>query len=203
MNTFKDGLEVEKQWQATADELYNTIYPDYSIYRPTWKEDREAQAADVDVILTNTKHREDQWLISEKFRSHSWDDLLIELYDDYDKGTKGWGRKSLANEIMFYFGNGMDSYVRSIPAVCIRFLAEHILTDRKEYIAELAKSGKVYNEMTWLGFETPVLFVPTFGTNKKILWRSCCVAISDEIFKYLRMNIKEYKLKDYAIFRKG
>jgi hypothetical protein len=193
MNTFNEGLKYERTWWPRADALYKELFPNKVIYRPDWNNGGNLQRHDVDVVLRNPTGWPGEWMISEKFRSQPWDDLLVELYSDYDKKKPGWGTDSVAHEHFFFFEDGEDSYVRIVPTVNLRHAANYILRQLGREIED-ASQKTTSTTLKLDGHDIKVVFVPTFGPDKKILWRGCCVAITDEILDYLNIEVKTIKL---------
>lgn len=212
-STFSGALAYERSCQPLADSFLKSKYPDKRIYRPDYYKsgyDKELQLADVDVIVSNKEGWPNEWYISEKFRSKSWPDVLIELYSDYDKKVEGWAPKSIAHEHYFYYSdvhetkNGIrdDSFLRIVPTWAIKRAAKEFKLFLDPIIKDMYLSGVKHRICEIMGYQVIVILNNTYGSDMEVLYFSASAAIDIQYFKDIKANITEINTKDYAVDRK-
>lgn len=199
--TFKDCLEYERSQQELADTFLKQVYSGNTIYRPLWSDPtgRELQKADIDVVLRHTDPNTNwpmEWTISEKFRNGTWpSDLYIELYSDFKKKHKGWGRYSQAKEYHMYYKDGDNVSVRVVPVWGVKKLCKEIKWLYDPILKTMDEQKQNHCEYLYKGETIILRFDPTYGGGSDIpLWKNAAVIIPLDVFKYINCKITQYNL---------
>ena len=191
IRSWGQALAYEKSQQALADILYKEIWPNKIIRRPDFcanKHDRELQEADVDVVVTNKEGGQNPWYISEKFRTQPYNDILIELWADYEHNKPGWAELSIAHEHYFYH-NSKTPFVRIVPTWAIKKMARRFKEEFGAVIAEMYKAGDRARTITLGSSEIILRFIPT-KKKGRVLYNGVCAIIPLEVLGYFNANEK-------------
>ncbi len=196
--TFSACLGIEKDGQALADQLYQQLYPERTIFRPDYHKkgyEQDLQKNDVDVVLRGTLP--DGWphehMISEKFRSQLYYDEMIELYEDYENQKTGWALNCIAHEYYMFHKhpkNEFDPYVIIVPKWAVKKLARMASEQFNYFMSQM--SDKRWVKVKFMGEPTVMIAMPTYGGPNRILWTNRCIAIPHTYFKYINAPIKRY-----------
>lgn len=219
--TLKSALEYEKSCQPRADLFYTNRYPGQTIYRPDWETGKTYQKMDIDVIVRSTA--ENGWplelKISEKFRTQPWPDILIEVYDDFEKRTPGWSKETAADWHFFFHEHKWietkriklnptlndvesiesveiphdESFVRLVPTWAIRKMWA-ICNDLFEETFEDMLKNKVHHRETAIGNDDITLMLVPTKVNGKTAYLTACACVPPETFKQL-LNCEIEELK--------
>lgn len=100
IHSFRESLRYERDSAARADRFYRACLHATEVerYNRDTSEDLEMQHRDIDVRI-----RVDgvDLFVSEKFRKHRWNDLLIELYSKYPT-VRGWTETGSADLLVYF-----------------------------------------------------------------------------------------------------
>lgn len=210
----ESALGYEKSCQPRADLFYNNRYPGQHIFRPDWETHESLQKADIDVIIRSTTDSgwPQELKISEKFRTQPWDDVCIEIYEDFDDRRPGWGNKTAADWHFFFHehkwtttkrvpnGDGTniivgedhdESFVRMVPTWAIRKMWAISKDLFAKTFADMRESRMGQRNVQIKGEEITLLMVPT-KVNGKIAYWGACACIPMGLFKtILNCDIEE------------
>lgn len=162
--SFEACLKYEQENQPMADEVLAKIYPDKNIRRCTYEHDKVLQQHDVDVVVTNKTGWPNDWCISEKFRSQYYNDVLIELWDNFKKRSDGWAIKTTAHEHYFYHKTSEGHILRIVPTWLIKRIAKvarEAYEERFEEILSQEPGRRLLYPVTFMGHKCHILMVPT------------------------------------------
>lgn len=189
-NTMKGGLDYEKSRFPMANQFLNQLFPFRTIERVPWStpSGRDYQKSDVDVVLMSPG--EDVILISEKFRSDYYNDLMIEIYSDKDNRKPGWGIISYS-DYMHYWMRRKPTIVSMQP---LKNLIVRIKAEFNSDIEEMIETGMHRLDTEFEGFPISFICNPTYGSNKEILWQNLTVTISFDILKYFNIDYERYEV---------
>lgn len=202
----ESALEYEKSCQPRADLFYKNRYNDLKgmrLWRPDWETHKEMQKADIDVVIQSDGKNgwTNELKISEKFRTQPWEDVLIEVYEDFDKLRPGWGEKTAAEWHFFFHEHKWkqttkislnptvieevdrdESFVRMVPTWVIRKMCSFckmILTDKFKDMRE----NRINFMETRVDEETITLILSPTKVNGKVAYVSACACVPKPLFK--------------------
>lgn len=101
LHDFRESLarshaQEEAPWWA---EIYGRAFPGY-LSAVSVRNDGWWQRAGIDRVITLQSSKTIK--IDEKVREKEYDDILLEVWSDRDKGTRGWIQKELACDFIAY-----------------------------------------------------------------------------------------------------
>ena len=106
-HNFDDSLKKESTSALGADVFYKRApfsVQNIERYNNNSPEHLALQRQDIDLAIILGDGR--TLSVSEKFRAHDYDDLLLEMYSKYPH-TKGWIHKSAAERLAYFFPTRM------------------------------------------------------------------------------------------------
>lgn len=199
------ALEYEKSCQSRANLFYNNRYSGLPIFRPDWETHKGLQQADIDVIIRSTTDSgwPNELKISEKFRTQPWEDVCIEIYEDFDDRRPGWGNKTAA-DLHFFFhehkwtsaktvpnGDGTNtvieeehdgSFVRVVPTWAIRKMWA-ICNDLFTMTFADMRESKMGQRKVQIGNEEVTLLIVPTKVNGKVAYVGACACVPMGVFK--------------------
>lgn len=199
MSTFAQQLKYEQKCIPLADKYIKLRFGNKPFYRPTWKDNRELQEADVDVVVQSPELavRAPGWseyYISEKFRKKNWDDVLVEIYSNYEAGKPGWGLKTIAHEHWYYYSiTTKHSRCEQIPTWAIRKAAQTFKEPLELVIKDMYETNNTVRKVSMFGYEVTIVLSPT-TKNYKTEYHSVCIAIPAKYFEDINADIKQYEI---------
>lgn len=154
IHSFDESLRYERSSAARADRFYREHLnaTELERYDRDTPEDLEMQHRDIDVRI-----RVDgvDMYVSEKFRKHGWNDLLIELYSKYP-AVRGWTGTGSADLLAYFLPDKVlifreadvrafyDKLVAAIPGADLdRFCAHAAESRSKQLKISLARPCSV------------------------------------------------------------
>lgn len=192
--SFAACLDFEKACQAGADDFYKQHFGnEITIFRPTWEDNKSLQQADIDVIIRWPELSSkgfSELKISEKFRRHEYDDILIEIYENIDNPKESWGLQTAADIHTYFWQSDGKLHVRMIPSRAIRKVGRMCQILFTEKFKDMHENNNNFEDVDF-GGNTIYLILPPTRVNGKIAYRNACACVPKEVFEKFHFNIEE------------
>lgn len=160
-------------------------------YNQSTKEDMILQRQDIDVSLSFVDGR--TYYVSEKFREHDYNDLLLEIYSKYPN-TPGWIHNSNADRMAYFFPKRMFWIDKpNLSTFCINKLfplvenhaIEHLLSQQAHSLkVGLKVGGKTYN----------CILTQAFNRMGKETWNTISISVPFSMLHDFDIRFQEFKL---------
>ncbi len=150
----REFFRFERRCQALADKFYAS----------RWHEiDRSQSCREFDCLLDG------RWKIEEKFRTHAYNDVLIELIQDLKSNAPGWFYETSC-DYLHYFFMGDDKIIKLFRFNWKNFSSWLI----KDYLPEHTQGRYVISKKGWgitLNLSVPISDIPaklylSYGSEK-------------------------------------
>jgi len=191
---FEKSLKQEGSSATLADVFYRRV--PFSVVKidrknQNTKEDMVLQRQDIDLFLSFKDGR--RYSVSEKFRAHDYNDLLLEIYSKYPK-TKGWIHKSEADRLAYFFPTRMFwIHKKALSSFCLEELfplvekeaIERLLSqDANSLKVGLKLKGKIYN----------CILTQAFNNTNGDTWNTISISVPFHMLQDFAIRWQEYKL---------
>ncbi len=160
-------------------------------YNQSTEEHMTLQRQDIDVSISFEDGRTN--LVSEKFREHDYNDLLLEVYSKYPH-TKGWIHKSNAERLAYFFPKRMlwiDK--KALCAFCLKHLFPLVEKEAIERLlsqeANSLKVGLRLNDKVY-----SCILTQAFNRMGKDSWNTVSVSVPFSMLQDFNIRIQEFKL---------
>lgn len=197
MASFKDCIKIEEKGREKFGNSFAQFWKDWNlvggnIQRYIYKESEEStqmQLDDVDLRIG-------PYLISEKYRTSFFGDILVELLSNIDRRKVGWGTESRA-DYLFYFSR--DFRERKIRCVVVkmdlvRAVAREIMNSEQKFLEKYITSSPQdahWNNVSESGRE---FHMPPTMIAEQVKWRGLCASVRyDEIAKFQTHLFKQFE----------
>lgn len=194
VHQFDKSLQKEENAMCSADDFY--LRAPFSVssiqrYNQNTKEHLMLQRKDIDLSLSFKDNR--IMAVSEKFREHDYNDLLLEIYSKFP-GTKGWIHKSDADRLAYFFPKRM--FWIDKKALCI-FCTDKLfpLIEReviKRLLSREANSLKVGLNMEGRIYEC--ILTQAFNNTNNAEWNTISISVPFAMLEDFKIRFQQFKL---------
>jgi hypothetical protein len=131
--------------------------------------------------------------ISEKFREHDYNDLLLEIYSKYPD-TKGWIHKSKAERLAYFFPARMfwiDK--KALSSFCLKLLFPLVEKEAIErLLAQETNSLKVGLRLN--GKMYKCILTQAFNNTNGDTWNTISISVPFKLLQDFEIRFQEFKL---------
>lgn len=191
---FDKSLKRESALALQADVFYKR--PPFAVatlerFNRNTDADMELQRQDIDVRLAFSDGR--QYAVSEKFRAHDYNDLLLEIYSKHPD-TKGWIHKSSAERLAYFFPSRMfwiDK--KALCTFCLEALFPMVETEAiDQLLAQEDQSLKVSLCLADINYDC--ILTQAFNRTGSDTWNTISISVPFEMIKNFGIRFQEFKL---------
>ena len=190
---FGNSLKRESNSALQADVFY--MRTPFSVtcierYNRNTEEDMILQRQDIDLALSFVDDR--IYSVSEKFREHDYNDLLLEIYSKYPD-TKGWIHKSNAERLAYFFPKRMFWIDKeALSAFCLQELFPLVERDAIERLLSqetnslkvgLRLQDKLYN----------CILTQAHNRMGKDTWNTISISVPFRILQDFKIRFQEFR----------
>jgi hypothetical protein len=191
---FGNSLKRELESGNQADVFYKRApfsVTEIQRYNRSTEEDMILQRQDIDLSISFPDGRKNS--VSEKFRAHDYNDLLLEIYSKYPE-TKGWIHKSHAERLAYFFPERMmwiDK--KALSLFCIQDLFPLVEKDAIErLLSQEANSLKVGLRLK--GQLYYCILTQAFNRTGNDVWNTISISVPFSMLNDFEIRFQEYKL---------
>lgn len=176
IHNFKDSQKFEAEGFEIQNDFYLKQFG-HLPHRISWKEDSKYQSSDRDLYILNKNNEEIH--ISEKRRKEDFDDILFEIWSNYNECKEGWALHSTADLLAYFLPSStvlleMQSLVK-------------MLSDPINKIKKQVQLGTNRNIDIWIYGETyPATLVKTYNET----YTTLSITFSEKQLKRLGIRFK-------------
>jgi hypothetical protein len=191
---FGKSLKQEGISALSADVFYKRApfsVSNIERYNESTDEHMILQRQDIDLSISFADGR--KYSVSEKFREHDYNDLLLEIYSKYPD-TKGWIHKSNAERLAYFFQKRMfwiDK--KALSAFCLQELFPLVEKDAIERLlsqeANSLKVGLRLNDKIYY-----CILTQAFNKMGQDTWNTVSISVPFQLLHDYKIRMQEFKL---------
>jgi len=191
---FGKSLQKEGESGLEADAFYKRAPFNVKFierYNRSTADDMVLQRQDIDLSLAF--HDERKYSVSEKFRAHDYNDLLLEIYSKYPE-TKGWIHKSNAERLAYFFPKRMFWIDKKALSVFCR-----------QQLFPLIEQGAIERLLSQEANSLPVglrlddriyncILTQAFNKTGKDTWNTISISVPFQLLNDFKIRYQEFTL---------